>query len=112
MRISLISFLFGIIFSLSFFLFSGGILMPKVLKVNSIEIIDNGNNQSGYIIIKNKDNNIVSYLGVGKNNRGIITLKDEKGNTKINIGSNNNGGYIKGNDMNSNESFYIDSQSD
>ena len=108
MKISIISFLLGIIFCLSFFLFSGGILMPKVLRVNAIEIMENDKNESGYIIIKNKNDKTVSYLGVGKNQRGILTLKDEEGNTRVNIGANDNGGYIQGKDLNNNESFYID----
>ena len=82
--------------------------MPKKLIVNSIEIIDQGNNKSGYLIIKNKDNNVVSYLGVGKGSRGLLTLKDQSGNTKVNISSNENGGYFKANDMNNNQSIYID----
>ena len=53
MKINLTSFLIGIIFCLVFVLFSGGILMPKHLKVNSIEIIDDGSNNKGYIVIKN-----------------------------------------------------------
>ena len=51
MRINLTSFLIGIIFCLMFFLFSGGIFMPKHLKVNSIEVIDEGKNNSGFIEI-------------------------------------------------------------
>ena len=107
MKINLTSFLLGIIFTMSFFLFTGGILMPKHLKVNSIEIIDEGNNKSGHLIIKNSEGNIVSYLGVGQSNRGILTLKDQVGDTKINISSNENGGYFKANDANNNESLYL-----
>ncbi len=107
MKSNFISFLFGSFFTLSFFMLTGGIFMPKKLTVNSIEIIDEGNNKSGYLVIKNKDNNIVSYLGVGKGDRGLLTLKDQKGNTKINISSNESGGYFKANDMNNNESVYI-----
>ena len=107
MKNNFISFLFGAFFMLSFFMFTGGIFMPKKLTVSSIEIIDEGNNQSGYIIIKNKDNNIVSYLGVGKGDRGLLTLKDQLGDTKINISSNENGGYFKANDMNNKQSVYI-----
>ena len=107
MKSNFISFLLGAFFTLSFFILTGGIFMPKKLTVNSIEIIDKGNNKSGYLIIKNKDNNIVSYLGVGKGNRGILTLKDQLGDTKINISSNENGGYFKANDMNNKESIYI-----
>ena len=107
MKINLTSFLLGIIFTMSFFLFTGGIFMPKHLKVNSIEIIDEGNNKSGHMIIKNSKGNIVSYFGVGQNNRGILTLKDQLGDTKINISSNENGGYFKANDANNNESLYL-----
>jgi len=107
MKNNFISFLLGAFFTLSFFMFTGGIFMPKKLIVNSIEIIDEGNNKSGYLIIKNKDNNIVSYLGVGKGNRGLLTLKDQLGDTKINISSNENGGYFKANDMDNKESIYI-----
>ena len=107
MKINLTSFLLGIIFMMSFFLFTGGVFMPKHLKVNSIEIIDEGNNKSGHIIIKNSEGNIVSYLGVGQRNKGILTLKDQLGNTKINISSNENGGYFKANDANNNESLYL-----
>ena len=92
---------------LSFFMFTGSIFMPKKLIVSSIEIIDEGDNKSGYIIIKNKDNNIVSYLGVGRGDRGILTLKDQLGDTKINISSNDSGGYFKANDMNNIESVFI-----
>ena len=52
MKINLTSFLFGIIATMTFFLFTGSLFMPKNLKVNSIEIIDDGNNNSGYLIIK------------------------------------------------------------
>ena len=75
MKINLTSFLFGIIATMTFFLFTGSLFMPKNLKVNSIEIIDDGNNNSGYLIIKNSEGKIVSYLGVGKSNKGILTLK-------------------------------------
>ena len=109
MKINLTSFLLGIIFTLSFFIFSGGVFTPKKIKVNSIEIIDGGDNHSGYLIIRNSEGNIVSYLGSGKNNRGLLTLKDQNGDTKINIGSNNNGGYFKANDLNNNESIYLNS---
>ena len=70
-------------------------------------IIDEGNNKSGHIIIKNSEGNIVSYLGVGQRNKGILTLKDQLGNTKINISSNENGGYFKANDANNKESLYL-----
>ncbi len=108
MKINLTSFLCGIILTMAFFLFTGGLFMPKHLKVNSIEIIDHGDNNSGYLIVKNSEGNIVSYLGVGQSNRGILTLKDEEGDTKINISSNESGGYFKANDNNDNESVYID----
>ena len=108
MKINLTSFLFGIIATMAFFLFTGGLFMPKNLKVNSIEIIDQGENNSGYLIIKNSNGNVVSYLGVGQSNKGILTLKDESGDTKINISSNEDGGYFKANDNNNNESEYID----
>ena len=108
MKINLVSFLLGVIFTMSFFLFTGGVFMPKHLKVNSIEILDQGDNKSGYIIIKNSEGNTVTYLGVGQSDRGILTLKDQLGYTKINISSNENGGYFKANDMNNDESVYID----
>ena len=108
MKINLTSFLVGIIVTLAFFLFTGGLFMPKNLKVNSIEIMDQGDNNSGYLIIKNSDGNIVSYLGVGQSNRGILTLRDKSGNMKINISSNESGGYFKANDWDNNESVYID----
>ena len=108
MKINLVSFLLGVIFTMSFFLFTGGVFMPKHLKVNSIEILDQGDNKSGYIIIKNSEGNTVTYLGVGQSDRGILTLKDQLGDTKINISSNENGGYFKANDMNNDESVYID----
>lgn len=108
MKINLVSFLLGVIFMMSFFLFTGGVFMPKHLKVNSIEILDQGDNKSGYIIIKNSEGNTVTYLGVGQSDRGILTLKDQVGDTKINISSNENGGYFKANDMNNDESVYID----
>ena len=107
-KINLVSFLLGVIFMMSFLLFTGGVFMPKHLKVNSIEIIDDGNNKSGHMIIKNSEGNIVSYLGVGQRNKGILTLKDQLGNTKINISSNENGGYFKANDANNNESKIIE----
>ena len=107
MKINLVSFLLGVIFMMSFFLFTGGVFMPKHLKVNSIEVIDQGDNKSGYIIIKNSEGNTVSYLGVGQSDRGILTLKDQLGDTKINISSNENGGYFKANDANNNESLYL-----
>ena len=108
MKINLVSFLLGVIFMMSFFLFTGGVFMPKHLKVSSIEILDQGDNKSGYIIIKNSEGNTVTYLGVGQSDRGILTLKDQVGDTKINISSNENGGYFKANDMNNDESVYID----
>ena len=108
MKINLVSFLLGVIFMMSFFLFTGGVFMPKHLKVNSIEILDQRDNKSGYIIIKNSEGNTVTYLGVGQSDRGILTLKDQVGDTKINISSNENGGYFKANDMNNDESVYID----
>ena len=92
---------------MSFFLFTGGVFMPKHLKVNSIEILDQGDNKSGYIIIKNSEGNTVTYLGVGQSDRGILTLKDQVGDTKINISSNENGGYLKVNDSNNNGSLYL-----
>ena len=108
MKINLKSFFMGIIFTMAFFLFTGGLFMPKHLKVSSIEIIDQGDNESGYIIIKNSDGELVSYLGVGQSNRGILTLKDQEGNTKINIRSNDNGGYFQAKDQTGNQSVYLD----
>ena len=107
MKNNFISFLLGAFFMLNFFVLTAGIFMPKKLTVSSIEIIDDGSNESGYIIIKNKDNNIVSYLGVGKGGRGILTLKNQLGETKINISSNESGGYFKANDLSNQQSVYI-----
>ena len=109
MKINITSFLFGLIVSTAFFLFTGSIFMPKNLKVNSIEIIDDGGNKSGYLIIKNSEGNIVSYLGVGKSDKRILTLKNESGDTRVNISSNQlDSGYFKASDSNGNESIYID----
>ena len=105
MKINLSSFLLGILFCLIFMIFSGGIFVPKHLKVNSIEIIDKGEN-SGYLIIRNIDENIATYLGVGKNKRGLLTLKDKAGNTKINLSSNDNGGYLRTFNANDSESIF------
>ena len=51
---------------------------------------------------------MVSYLGVGQSNGGILTLKDQEGNTKINISSNDNGGYFQAKDQTGNQSVYLD----
>ena len=107
MKINLKSFFMGIIFTMAFFLFTGGLFMPKHLKVSSIEIIDQGDNESGYIVIKNADGKLISYLGASQSNRGILTLKDQTGNTKINISSNDNGGYFQAKDQIGNESVYL-----
>ena len=107
MKINLTSFLIGIIFCLIFFLFSGGIFMPKHLKVNSIEIIDDGDDSSGFVIIRNSNNEMSTYLGVGKNKNGILTLKNPDGETKINIGSNENGGYFRSFNSNNRETVFI-----
>jgi len=107
MKINLTSFLFGIIFCLSFILFSGGLFSTKHLKVNSIEIIDDGNDNSGFIIIRNSDNEMSSYLGVGKNNNGVLTLKDPNGDTKVNIGANENGGYFRSFNNKNKETIFI-----
>ena len=107
MKINLTSFLIGIIFCLIFVLFSGGIFMPKHLKVNSIEIVDEGNDNSGFIIIRNSNNDLATYLGVGQNNNGILTLKNPTGDTKINIGANENGGYFRSFNNQNKETIFI-----
>ena len=107
MKINLTSFLIGIIFCLSIILFSGWLFTPKHLKVNSIEIIDDGTNNSGFIIVRNSNNDISTYLGVGKKNNGVLTLKDTEGNTKINIGSNENGGYFRSFNIDNKETIFI-----
>ena len=83
MKINLTSFLIGIIFCLSIILFSGWLFTPKHLKVNSIEIIDDGTNNSGFIIVRNSNNDISTYLGVGKKNNGVLPLKIRKVKLKL-----------------------------
>tara|TARA_B100001769_G_C21610405_1_gene342868 strand:+ start:158 stop:478 length:321 start_codon:yes stop_codon:yes gene_type:complete len=90
-----------------FILFSGGIFMPKHLKVNSIEIIDEGSENSGFIIIRNSNSDMATYLGVGQNNNGILTLKNPNGETKINIGANENGGYFRSFNSENKETIFI-----
>ena len=111
MKINLSSFISGILFCFIFMIFSGGIFIPKHLKVNSIEILDEGPN-SGYLIIKNIDENIVTYLGVGKNKRGLLTLKDKEGDTKINLSSNDDGGYLRTFNASNSEVIFLGSNSD
>ncbi len=111
MKINLTSFLVGIIFCLIFILFSGGLFMPKHLKVNSIEILDDGSDNSGFIIIQNSNKEMSSYLGVGKNNNGVLTLKNPQGETRVNIGSNQNGGYFRSFNDDDSESIFIGSNS-
>ena len=108
MKINLTSFFIGITFSIACFIMMGSIFVPKNLRVNSIEIIDQGDDNSGYIIIKNSKGKSVGYLGVGKSDKGLLTLKNEQGLTQINISSNENGGYFKANDCNSDQSVFID----
>tara|TARA_B100000029_G_scaffold281936_1_gene275946 strand:- start:32 stop:397 length:366 start_codon:yes stop_codon:yes gene_type:complete len=107
MKINIISFLIGVIFCLTFILFSGGLFMPKHLKVNSIEIIEDGSDNSGFIIVRNSNNEISTYLGTGKNNNGILTLKNPEGLTKVNIGVNENGGYFRSFNANNEETIFI-----
>tara|TARA_B100002051_G_scaffold11584_1_gene9713 strand:- start:455 stop:820 length:366 start_codon:yes stop_codon:yes gene_type:complete len=107
MRINLTSFLIGIIFCLIFVLFSGGIFIPKHLKVNSIEVIDEGKDNSGFIIIRNYNNQMSTYLGVGQNNNGVLTMKNPDGETKVNIGSNENGGYFRSFNTDNEETIFI-----
>ena len=108
MKINLTSFFIGVTFSIACFIMMGSIFVPKNLRVNSIEIIDQGDDNSGYIIIKNSKGKPVGYLGVGKSDKGLLTLKNEQGLTQINISSNENGGYFKANDCNSDQSVFID----
>tara|TARA_Y100000768_G_scaffold317870_1_gene253189 strand:+ start:97 stop:414 length:318 start_codon:yes stop_codon:yes gene_type:complete len=90
-----------------FVLFSGGIFMPKHLKVNSIEVIDEGKDNSGFIIIRNSNNQMSTYLGVGQNDNGLLTIKNPAGETKVNIGSNENGGYFRSFNNDSKETIFI-----
>ena len=108
MKINLTSFFIGVTFSIACFIMMGSIFIPKNLRVNSIEIIDQGDDNSGYIIIKNSKGKSVGYLGVGKSDKGLLTLKNEQGLTQINISSNENGRYFKANDCNSDQSVFID----
>ncbi|MAV65286.1 MAG: hypothetical protein CMG00_08870 [Candidatus Marinimicrobia bacterium] len=106
MNINLQSFLLGVLVCLVFVVFSGGILSPKHLKVSSIEIIDDGEN-SGYLVIKNIDKNVVTYLGASKSDRGLLTLKNKNGDTKINISSNDDGGYLNVFNSDNSQSSFI-----
>jgi len=48
-----------------------------------------------------------AYLGVGKNNNGVLTLKNQSGVTKVNIGSNENGGYFRAFNNEDKETIFI-----